>query len=78
MGRLSQMLKASTGSYDLSFVTAGVLLIVGCGLTLTLREGTAHQLLRDSPLPLDDDGSHRVQQNFICKCGEIVLVSGKR
>jgi MFS family permease len=44
MGRVSEMIKASTGSFDLSFVTAGVMLIVGAALTLTLREGKKHQM----------------------------------
>ncbi len=37
MGRLSQMLIASTGSYAFSFLSAAVLLIVGAALTLTLK-----------------------------------------
>jgi len=37
MGRLSQMLLATTGSYTSSFYTAAALLIVGSGLTLTLK-----------------------------------------
>jgi len=40
-GRVSQMLQASTGSYDLSFITAGVLLLLGAGMTLTLRDKKA-------------------------------------
>ncbi|MHB8765259.1 MAG: MFS transporter, partial [Deferrisomatales bacterium] len=43
MGRLSQMIQARTGSFDLSFVTAGVLLTVAAGLTLTLGEAKQHQ-----------------------------------
>ncbi|MEW5725624.1 MAG: OFA family MFS transporter [Thermodesulfobacteriota bacterium] len=38
MGRLSQMLKAATGSFDSSFITAGVLLLIGAGLSLTLKK----------------------------------------
>jgi len=37
MSRFSQMLLASTGSYTFSFITAAVLLIIGAGLTLTLK-----------------------------------------
>lgn len=37
MGRLSQMLLATTGSYTSSFYTAAALLIVGAGLTFTLK-----------------------------------------
>jgi MFS family permease len=37
MGRLSQMLIVSTNSYTFSFLTAAALLIVGAGLTLTLK-----------------------------------------
>ena len=41
MGRLSQMLRASTGSFDSSFMTAGVMLLIGVGLTFTLRKKRA-------------------------------------
>jgi OFA family oxalate/formate antiporter-like MFS transporter len=37
MGRLSQMLFATTGSYTSSFYTAAALLLVGVGLTFTLK-----------------------------------------
>jgi MFS family permease len=37
MGRLSQMLYASSGSYTSSFITAAVLLFAGSLLTLTLQ-----------------------------------------
>jgi len=37
MGRLSQMLKAWSGTFTSSFVTAGILLILGALLTLTLK-----------------------------------------
>lgn len=43
MGRVSQMLAAKTGSYETSFVLAGVLLLAGAGLVLTLREAKAYQ-----------------------------------
>lgn len=36
MGRLSQMIQASTGSYDMSFLIAGSALLVGAVLTLKL------------------------------------------
>jgi len=36
MGRLSQMLRTATGSFDSSFITAGIMLIVGAALALTL------------------------------------------
>ncbi len=38
MSRFSQMLKASTGSYTLSFIISGVLLIIGAGLTLVIKK----------------------------------------
>jgi MFS transporter, OFA family, oxalate/formate antiporter len=38
MGRLSQMLQASSGNYNSSFITAGVLLIIASILVLTLKE----------------------------------------
>jgi nitrate/nitrite transporter NarK len=37
MSRISQMLKADSGSFASSFIFAGVLLVIGAGLTLTLR-----------------------------------------
>jgi len=37
MSRISQMLKADSGSFTSSFILAGVLLIIGAALTLTLR-----------------------------------------
>ena len=43
MSRLSQMLKASSGGFSSSFVLAGALLIVGAGITLTLRDAEQKQ-----------------------------------
>ncbi len=43
MGRVSQMLTARFGNYESSFILAGVLLLAGAGLVLTLREGKAYQ-----------------------------------
>jgi nitrate/nitrite transporter NarK len=37
MSRISQMLKADSGSFSSSFIFAGILLVIGAGLTLTLR-----------------------------------------
>jgi len=37
MSRISQMLKADSGSFTSSFIFAGILLVIGAGLTLTLR-----------------------------------------
>jgi MFS family permease len=37
MGRMSQMLQASTGSYTYSFLTAAILLIIGASLTFKLK-----------------------------------------
>jgi len=37
MGRLSQMLKAWTGTFNSSFITAGILLIIGAALTFALK-----------------------------------------
>lgn len=50
MGRLSQMLIASTGSYTSSFLTAAALLVVGGFLTLTLK-GRKEEEQEDTPLP---------------------------
>jgi OFA family oxalate/formate antiporter-like MFS transporter len=38
MGRLSQMLQAASGNYNASFMTAGVLLVLGGIIALTLKE----------------------------------------
>jgi MFS family permease len=38
MGRLSQMLQAGSGSYNSSFITAGVLLVIGGIIAFTLKE----------------------------------------
>ena len=43
MGRLSQMLVAKTGSYTTSFMTAGILLVVGAVLTLSIKEKRHHK-----------------------------------
>ncbi|MBW1703441.1 MAG: MFS transporter, partial [Deltaproteobacteria bacterium] len=43
LGRLSQMLKASTGTFTSSFFIAGVLLIIGAALTLVLKASLARQ-----------------------------------
>jgi len=43
MGRLSQMLKASTGSFNSSFVTAGIFLVIGAVLTFVLKARLAKQ-----------------------------------
>jgi len=44
MGRLSQMLHASTGNYTYSFLTAAVLLIIGALLTTTLKSKGAEDI----------------------------------
>jgi len=43
MGRLSQMLKASTGTFNTSFIAAGILLLIGAGLTFVLKASLARQ-----------------------------------
>ena len=43
MGRVSQMLKAGTGTFSSSFATAGVLLLIGIALTFVLRASLARQ-----------------------------------
>ena len=45
MSRLSQMLKASSGSFTPSFIFAGVLLIIGAVITLSLRAAEGHQMV---------------------------------
>jgi hypothetical protein len=37
LSRLQQMLKASSGSFNSSFITAGLLLILGAGLTFLIK-----------------------------------------
>jgi len=43
MGRLSQMLRASTGTFNTSFIAAGVLLLIGAALTFVLKASLARQ-----------------------------------
>jgi MFS transporter, OFA family, oxalate/formate antiporter len=50
MGRLSEMLQAKTGSFDLCFAAAGLMLALGASLALLLREK------RDVPVPLVQPG----------------------
>ena len=44
MGRVSQMIQAQTGGFDLSFAVAGTLLTVAAGIALTLKDLKAHQM----------------------------------
>ncbi len=44
--RLSQMMVVKTGSFDLSFNAAGIMLLIGAGLSLTLR---AKQAVAEAP-----------------------------
>ena len=50
MGRLSQMLTAATGSFDSSFITAGIMLILGAGSTLLLKGRTVKMKDRLAPV----------------------------
>ncbi|MBW1779136.1 MAG: OFA family MFS transporter [Deltaproteobacteria bacterium] len=43
MGRVSQMMKAGTGTFSTSFAAAGILLLIGAALTLVLRASLARQ-----------------------------------
>jgi len=43
LSRLQQMLKASSGSFDSSFITAGLLLILGAGLTFLIKSSESRQ-----------------------------------
>jgi len=45
LSRLQQMLKASSGTFNSSFVTAGILLVLGAGLTLLLKPRPAQPTL---------------------------------
>ncbi|MCP4133766.1 MAG: OFA family MFS transporter [bacterium] len=38
LSRVSQMIKAATGSFNYSFLTAGILLLVGVGLTFVIKK----------------------------------------
>ena len=51
MGRVSEMIKASTGSFDLSFITAGVMLIVGAALTMGLKDIRKVAVVKADPIP---------------------------
>jgi OFA family oxalate/formate antiporter-like MFS transporter len=52
MGRLSQMLQTSTGSYTSSFLTAAVLLVIGTILTFTLKGRKELALSNENEPPL--------------------------
>ena len=43
MGKFSQMMQTSTNSYTYSFITAGILLVIGSALTLTLTKKSKRQ-----------------------------------
>lgn len=54
--RVSEMLKASTGSFTSSFLAAGVLLVAGAALTMTLRERKPAMVLKPVAVPeLDEE-----------------------
>jgi len=53
MSRVSQMLKASSGNFTTSFIFAGVLLIAGAVVALTLRAAENHQTVVEQK-PLED------------------------
>ena len=53
MSRVSQMLKASSGNFTTSFIFAGVLLVVGAVVALTLRAAENHQMAVEQK-PLED------------------------
>jgi len=57
MGRLSQMLNAGTGSYSSSFLIAAVLLVIGAGLTLTLKGRRADEEITKKEAALSYSGS---------------------
>jgi MFS family permease len=44
MGRLSEMLVAQSGNFNLSFAVAGVMLTIAAGITLTLKEMKDYQM----------------------------------
>ena len=47
MSRISQMFKANSGSFTSSFVLAGILLLVGAVITLTLKSAEDRQLVME-------------------------------
>jgi len=56
MGRLSQMLQASTGSFNSSFITAGIMLIIGAALTMGLKK---------RPRPVQEDLAPLIAKSVI-------------
>jgi len=48
MSRLSQMLRAASGSFTSSFILAGILLVIGAVVTLTLRSSEGRQKAMES------------------------------
>ncbi len=70
MSRLSQMVMASTGSYASSFMVAGMLLVIGAMVTLTLKPKAATEPLPDviyQPLlgATMADGGERIEEQDI-------------
>jgi OFA family oxalate/formate antiporter-like MFS transporter len=59
MGRLSQMLQASTNSYTSSFITAAVLLAIGAILTVTLKGRKEEANVKYKGTPLMAQGPSR-------------------
>lgn len=57
LSRLQQMLKASSGSFNSSFITAGLLLILGAGLTFLIKSSEARP--PDQSLPTGGLSSFR-------------------
>ncbi|MCJ7775279.1 MAG: MFS transporter, partial [Desulfobulbaceae bacterium] len=55
MGRMSQMLKASTGSFNSSFMTAGIFLVIGAALTFVLKARLAKQGLTQKRLTVNPE-----------------------
>ena len=47
LSRLSQMLKAESGDFNSSFITAGILLVAGAGLTLLLKSRQADRTVAE-------------------------------
>ncbi len=52
--RVAEMLKAASGSFTSSFLAAGVMLIAGAALTMTLREGKPALVLKPAPAAARD------------------------
>ena len=62
MGRVSQMIQATTQSFSYSFLIAAILLLFGAALTFTLKGRESKKHLRDSIEPLEKTAQYHMER----------------